>query len=67
MGTNRPQVVTLWYRSPEVLLGSRHYSTALDMWSVGKVLITFVCITRTYLIRLHLRGDGFTWTTALPW
>jgi cyclin-dependent kinase len=30
-----PQVVTLWYRAPEVLLGSRHYSTAIDMWSVG--------------------------------
>ncbi|KAF7290338.1 Pkinase-domain-containing protein [Mycena chlorophos] len=29
------EVVTLWYRAPEVLLGSRHYSTALDMWSVG--------------------------------
>ena len=29
------QVVTLWYRAPEVLLGSRHYSTAIDMWSVG--------------------------------
>jgi cyclin-dependent kinase len=27
--------VTLWYRAPEVLLGSRHYSTAIDMWSVG--------------------------------
>jgi serine/threonine protein kinase len=29
------KVVTLWYRAPEVLLGSRHYSTAIDMWSVG--------------------------------
>ena len=29
------QVVTLWYRAPEVLLGSRHYSTGIDMWSVG--------------------------------
>lgn len=27
--------MTLWYRAPEVLLGSRHYSTAIDMWSVG--------------------------------
>jgi cyclin-dependent kinase len=27
--------VTLWYRSPEILLGSRHYSTAVDMWSIG--------------------------------
>lgn len=33
--TYTSQVVTLWYRAPEVLLGSRHYSTAIDMWSVG--------------------------------
>jgi len=29
------EVVTLWYRSPEVLLGSRQYSTPIDLWSVG--------------------------------
>ena len=29
------EIVTLWYRAPEVLLGSRHYSTGVDMWSVG--------------------------------
>lgn len=29
------EVVTLWYRAPEILLGSRHYSTAMDMWSIG--------------------------------
>lgn len=28
------EVVTLWYRPPDVLLGSTHYSTALDIWSV---------------------------------
>lgn len=28
-------VVTLWYRSPELILGSRHYSTEIDIWSVG--------------------------------
>ncbi|KAI9462389.1 Pkinase-domain-containing protein [Lactarius psammicola] len=28
-------VVTLWYRAPEILLGARTYSTAVDMWSVG--------------------------------
>ncbi|ODO09419.1 cyclin-dependent kinase 1 [Cryptococcus amylolentus CBS 6273] len=32
------EVVTLWYRAPEVLLGSRHYSTAIDMWSVGCIV-----------------------------
>lgn len=35
MRTYTHEVVTLWYRAPEVLLGSRHYSTAVDMWSVG--------------------------------
>lgn len=28
------EVVTLWYRPPDVLLGATDYSTALDMWSV---------------------------------
>ncbi|CAI7767277.1 unnamed protein product, partial [Closterium sp. NIES-54] len=28
-------VVTIWYRSPELLLGSRHYTCAVDMWAVG--------------------------------
>ncbi|CAO3615691.1 unnamed protein product [Cunninghamella blakesleeana] len=32
------QVITLWYRAPEILLGSPHYSTAVDMWSVGCII-----------------------------
>ncbi|KAI9197403.1 kinase-like domain-containing protein [Polychytrium aggregatum] len=31
------EVITLWYRAPEILLGSKHYSTAVDMWSVGTI------------------------------
>ena len=29
------EVVTLWYRAPEILLGGRQYSTGVDMWSAG--------------------------------
>lgn len=29
------QILTLWYRAPEVLLGATHYSMAVDMWSVA--------------------------------
>lgn len=29
------EVVTLWYRAPEVLLGSDRYSCPIDIWSVG--------------------------------
>jgi len=30
-----PEVVTLWYRAPEVLMGFKNYSTPIDMWSIG--------------------------------
>ena len=33
-----PKVVTLWYRAPEILFGSRTHSSAMDMWSAGCVL-----------------------------
>ena len=25
----------MWYRAPDVLMGSRQYSTPVDLWSVG--------------------------------
>lgn len=28
-------VVTIWYRSPDLLLGARHYTPAIDLWAVG--------------------------------
>jgi mitogen-activated protein kinase 15 len=31
-------VATRWYRAPEIVLGSCHYSKAVDMWSVGCIL-----------------------------
>ena len=36
------EVVTLWYRAPEVLLGGRQYSTGIDMWSVGCIFAEMV-------------------------
>lgn len=38
-------VITLWYRPPELLLGGKNYSTAVDMWSVG-------CIMAELLLRV---------------
>lgn len=32
-------VVTLWYRAPELLLGTARYGRAVDMWSVGAILV----------------------------
>ncbi|XP_055891794.1 cyclin-dependent kinase 10-like isoform X1 [Biomphalaria glabrata] len=33
-----PTVVTLWYRAPELLLGAKTHTTAIDMWSAGCIL-----------------------------
>lgn len=39
------QVITLWYRAPEILLGSEHYSTAVDMWSVGCIMAEMMTLS----------------------
>ena len=36
------QIVTLWYRAPEVLLGATHYSPAVDVWSVACIFAELV-------------------------
>lgn len=48
---NTHQVVTRWYRAPELLYGARHYATGVDMWAVG-------CILAELLLRVpFLPGD----------
>lgn len=31
------EVLTLWYRAPEILLGQKEYSTPVDIWSLGLI------------------------------
>uniref|UniRef100_R4G4T3 Cyclin-dependent kinase 7 n=1 Tax=Rhodnius prolixus TaxID=13249 RepID=R4G4T3_RHOPR len=46
------QVVTRWYRCPELLFGARMYSTGVDMWAVG-------CIIAELLLRVpFLPGES---------
>jgi cyclin-dependent kinase len=33
------EVVTLWYRSPDVLLGNHNYGPDIDIWSVGCIFV----------------------------
>ncbi|GMI50664.1 hypothetical protein ScalyP_jg7755 [Parmales sp. scaly parma] len=33
-----PDVITMWYRCPEILMGESMYSTSVDMWSVGCIV-----------------------------
>uniref|UniRef100_A0A8C1MMW4 Cyclin-dependent kinase 7 n=1 Tax=Cyprinus carpio TaxID=7962 RepID=A0A8C1MMW4_CYPCA len=46
------QVVTRWYRAPELLFGARMYGVGVDMWAVG-------CILAELLLRVpFLAGDS---------
>jgi serine/threonine protein kinase len=46
------EVLTMWYRAPELMLGLNQYSIGLDMWSVG-------CIFGELLIKMPLfAGDS---------
>jgi len=42
------EVVTLWYRPPDVLLGSTHYSCSLDMWGVGCIFVEMITGVPTF-------------------
>ncbi|KAK9338104.1 hypothetical protein LIPSTDRAFT_75739 [Lipomyces starkeyi NRRL Y-11557] len=37
-------VVTIWYRAPELLLGARHYTPAVDMWAVGCIFAELLAL-----------------------
>lgn len=36
------EVVTLWYRAPDILLGSKNYSTSIDIWSIGCIFVEMI-------------------------
>lgn len=46
------QVVTLWYRAPELLFGARSYTDAVDNWAAG-------CIFAELMLRLpYMAGES---------
>jgi len=38
----KSEVITLWYRGPELLLGSTKYCTEVDIWSIGCIFAEMV-------------------------
>jgi len=36
------EVITLWYRPPEILMGMKSYHTAVDVWSVGCIVAEMI-------------------------
>jgi serine/threonine protein kinase len=42
------QVVTLWYRAPELLLGAPEYSTPIDIWALGCIFVEIITKTAMF-------------------
>jgi serine/threonine protein kinase len=40
--THTSEVVTLWYRAPEVILNPENYDMSIDIWSVGIILLEMI-------------------------
>lgn len=43
------EIVTLWYRAPELLLGEKQYSTAIDIWSIGCIFAEMINKTPLFM------------------
>ena len=38
-------VATRWYRAPEIMLSHQNYNTAIDLWSVGCIPVSYTHLT----------------------
>lgn len=45
------EVITLWYRPPDILLGSTNYTHVCDMWGVGCILAELISTDKKALFR----------------
>jgi len=57
-------VVSLWYRSPELLFNSDFYSAAIDMWSCGCIIAEIVGMTEWHRSRGQYDGGKNVGTGA---
>lgn len=73
------EVVTLWYRAPEILLGSKLYTTGVDIWSLGCIYAEMMMLSPLFcgdseidqlykIFRIFGTPDNTTWPgiTQLP-
>jgi serine/threonine protein kinase len=44
-------IVSLWYRAPEIILGSEDYLLGVDMWSMGCIFAEFYTLKPVFQAR----------------
>jgi cyclin-dependent kinase 7 len=66
------QVVTRWYRAPELLLGAKHYSFGVDIWATGCIFAELMLRTpyfaaETDLAQLNMIFQALGTPTDKEW
>lgn len=66
-------IVSLWYRSPEIILGSEEYFLGVDIWSIGCILAeclykkpVFMCRNEKEVLDIVFRMLGTPTATHCP-
>lgn len=49
-------IVSLWYRAPEIILGSEDYLLGVDMWSMGCIFAEFYTLKPVFQARNELEA-----------
>lgn len=49
--TSDKVVVTIWYRPPDLLLGARHYTASVDLWSTGCIFGELIALRPMFKVR----------------
>lgn len=55
------EILTLWYRGPEILLGQKEYSTPVDIWSIGCIFYEMAHASKIFLLTF------FNYRTIIYW
>ncbi|WIA31193.1 hypothetical protein OEZ86_001193 [Tetradesmus obliquus] len=57
-------VVTIWYRPPELLLGGRHYTRAVDMWGAGCIFAELLTLRPLFQVRACVHRNAGLWAAS---
>ena len=61
-----PNVTSLWYRAPEILLGDKTYGSAVDMWSFGCIFAEWLQLGEPLVqVRCPTQWNSLTFAAAM--
>jgi serine/threonine protein kinase len=49
-----PEVVTRWYRAPEVILLEKYYDQSIDIWSLGCSFAELIHCSEPYINKKNI-------------